>query len=239
MNIRPYVILNGISSLTIKGLLVTDLPAISKPLQRTLVDVVDGRDGDIITKLGYSAYDKILKIGLTDNYLIDDIIEYFNSEGIITFSNEPDKYYRYAIYEQIDFEKLIRYKTAEITLHVQPFKFSLAESRKVFSFTESVLSAKIRNNGNYFSRPIFELTGSGTVNLYINDIEVLIIDFGTNSQTIKIDSEAMNAYYSDNTLANRAVTGNYDNIILKQGKNIITFSGSLTQIAISNYSRWL
>ena len=62
MNIRPYIILNGIDSSSIRGLLVTDLPPIIKPLVRTQVDVIDGRDGDIVTKLGYSSYDKPVKV---------------------------------------------------------------------------------------------------------------------------------------------------------------------------------
>lgn len=239
MNIRPYIILNGISSLTIKGLLVTDLPPITKPLVRTQVDVIDGRDGDIVTKLGYSAYDKPVKVGLTENFLIDDIIDFFNSEGVVTFSNEPEKYYRYAIYEQIDFERLLRFKTAEINLHVQPYKFSLAETVRSFNFTESTGSLNIRNNGNYFSRPTIAITGSGTVNLYLNGAQVLVIDLGETSQTITIDSEAMNAYYSDNTLANRAITGNYDNIMLKQGKNEISYSGNVTNISVNKFSRWV
>ena len=66
---------------------------------------------------------------------IDEIIEYFNSSGVVTFSNEPDKYYKYSIYEQIDFERLIRFKTAEVTLHVQPFKYSLLEQPQTFSIS--------------------------------------------------------------------------------------------------------
>ena len=47
-NIRPYIVLNGINSQTIPGLIISKLPPISKPLQRTLVETVDGRDGDIM-----------------------------------------------------------------------------------------------------------------------------------------------------------------------------------------------
>ena len=239
MNIQPYIVLNNIDSRTISGLLISSLAPISKPLVRTQVETVDGRSGDIVTPLGYSAYDKVITIGLTYNYDIDDIIDYFNSEGVVTFSNEPDKYYKYAIYEQIDFERLIRFKTAEVTLHVQPFKFSLAESVRTFNFTEALGSFIIRNNGNYLSRPIIAITGSGTVNLSLNGSQVLVIEFGETNQKITIDSEVMNAYYSNNTLANRAITGNYDNIVLKRGRNEISYSGNVTQITINKFSRWV
>ena len=129
---RNYIILNGNISTNISGLLIQSLPPISKPKIRTEVEEIDGRDGDIVTKLGYSAYDKEISIGLSYNYDIDEIINYFNSEGIVIFSNEPDKYYKYQILEQIDFERLIRFKTATVTLHMQPFKYSAEDNEKVF-----------------------------------------------------------------------------------------------------------
>lgn len=122
-----YIILNGINSNTITGLIIQSLPPISKPLMRTNIETIDGKDGDIITKLGYSAYDKEISIGLSYNYNVDDVIEFFNSEGTVIFSNEPTKYYKYTILDQIDFNRLIRFKTATVRMHVQPFKYSTTE----------------------------------------------------------------------------------------------------------------
>ena len=136
-----YVILNGVKSTNIKGLLIQSLPPISKPLMRTSVEEIDGRDGDIVTKLGYSAYDKPMSIGLFGDYDVDEVIQFFDSEGTVTFSNEPDKFYNYQIIDQIDFEKLINFKTATVTFHVQPFKFSAVDDN--FSFSSNELSERI------------------------------------------------------------------------------------------------
>lgn len=122
-----YIILNGVKSTAVRGLLIQSLPPITKPQIRTSVEEIDGRDGDIVTKLGYSAYDKELTIGLYGDYNVDDAIEYFDSEGDVVFSNEPDKYYKYQIIEQIDFERLIRFKTATVKMHVQPFKYDAVD----------------------------------------------------------------------------------------------------------------
>lgn len=238
-NTRPYIVLNGVDSRSIKGLIVSELPPISKPGIRVQQETIDGRDGDLITPLGYNSYDKVVKIGLTYEYSIDDIIEYFNGSGRVVFSNESDKYYNYAIYNQIDFERLIRFKTAEVTLHVQPFKYSDNENAQTFNLSGAT-EVNIRNNGNYYSRPTLTLTATGDVNLYINGIQLLTIDFGTTSRTIIIDSEAMNAYNEDKTaLLNRLVSGNYDKIRLKVGVNSISFVGTVSQVKINHYSRWI
>ncbi len=240
VNIRPYIIINGQSSMEVNGLLISSLPPITKPQMRVTAEEIDGRDGDIVTELGFSAYDKPVEIGLHGEFDIDEVIDFFNQSGKVTFSNEPDKYYNFVQYNAIDFEKLIRFKTAKVDFHVQPFKFSLNESEKEFDFSSSETSGElsIRNNGNYPSRPQITLTGSGIINLSLNGAQVMVIDMSENP-VITLDATEMNAYAPDTALMNRKVTGNYDNLVLKVGKNSISYTGTLTKIAVNNYSRWL
>lgn len=127
-----YIVLNGINSNTINGLLISTLPPITKPPIRVQIEEIDGRDGDLVTPLGYAAYDKTFQIGLYGDYDINEVIAYFDSSGTVTFSNEDDKFYNYKIIEKIDFERLIRFKTATVTMHVQPFKYSLVDRFKSF-----------------------------------------------------------------------------------------------------------
>lgn len=236
---RNYIILNDKNSNEITGLLISTLPPISKPKIRTTIEEIDGRDGDIVTKLGYGAYDKELQIGLYGDFDINEVISYFDSEGTIVFSNEPDKYYNYKIFEQIDFEKLIRFKTAQVKMHVQPFKYSSVESTRTFTISNEE-EITINNSGNYISKPTITITGTGTINLSVNGYEVLVIELGENSNSITIDTTNMEAY-NQNTkeLMNRDVTGDYDNLYLNIGKNIISWTGTITEIQIQNYSRWL
>lgn len=356
-----YVILNGIKSTLIQGLLIQSLPPIVKPPIRTQTDTIDGRDGDLVTKLGYSAYDKPMSIGLYGDYNIDEVIEYFNTEGTVIFSNEPDKFYKYKILGQINFERLIRFKTATVTFHVQPFKLSavdddftvtknkmvvkpynntkfnvtvkeengvvsvegtpqvttefylpikpmalesgeytitvagdgaglssaqirvigsvpsdadtlggqvltLDESAELdaelladktfnylwislvggvamdFLFTaqvmdESFASFSVFNRGNYEARPTLTIEGSGNIVLDLNGVEILEIalaDMGL----ITIDAEEMNAYKGD-TLMNRYVSGDYNNLRLKTGTNIISWTGDITSVKVENESRWI
>lgn len=235
---RNYVILNGKDSRYIGGLLVQALPPISKPKIRTEVEEIDGRDGDLVTPLGYSAYDKEMKIGLYGDYRIDDIISYFDSSGVVTFSNEVDKFYRYQIIEQIDFERLVRFRTATVKFHVQPFKYSRVETKKVFTFDRAdITSLGVRNNGNTIARPIITIEGEGNVSLSLNGKSIFAIAFGED-RSITIDTEKMEAY-NGNILKNRHVAGDYDNFVLNVGLNTIGWSGRITKISLENYTRWI
>ena len=121
------IIWKGVSSTTIKGLLISELPPITKPEMRTKETVIDGRDGSIIEELGYSSYVKTITIGLHGNFDINKAIEYFTGEGDIVFSNEPDKVYKAKICGKIDYTRLLRYRQASIPFLVQPFKYKLNE----------------------------------------------------------------------------------------------------------------
>lgn len=183
-----YVILNGVKSTLIKGLIIQSLPSISKPRMRTEIEEIDGKDGDIVTKLGYSAYDRNMSIGLYGDYNIDDVIAYFNSEGIVTFSNELDKYYKYQIVEQIDFERLLRFRTATVTFHCQPFKYSAVEND--FTFDNECLTVGDYNSVKGGVRAIVkngELSFSGTP-LVATEFYIPI-----KSQTLKAGSYSLQA----------------------------------------------
>lgn len=237
----PYLIINGVSSKNITGLLIQSLPPISKPKIRTSVEEIDGRDGDIVTTLGYAAYDKPISIGLKGDYNVDDVIEYFNGSGQVIFSNELDKYYNYAIYDTIDFNRLIRFRTATLNMHVQPFKYSVDEPPITWTNTNGTTIANIavRNTGNIYSKPILTITGSGTVNVYINNTQILELKLSTAGETIIIDVEGMNATDTDGNYLNRQVTGDYDNLIFAVGSNSLRVTGTLTSITIDKYSRWI
>ena len=119
---RDYIIINGKNSNTVEGLMIQSLPPITKPAMRTQITEVDGRDGDLVTNLGYSAYDRTVEIGLFGNFNIDEVTRYFNQRGTVVFSNEPEKRYDFTLVDEINYEKLLRYRTASVVFHVQPFK---------------------------------------------------------------------------------------------------------------------
>lgn len=236
-----YIMINGVSSKNINGLLIQNLPPISKPKIRTSAEEIDGRDGDIVTTLGYAAYDKTFSIGLKGDYNVDDVITFFNTSGQVIFSNEADKYYNFAIYNQIDFEKLIRFKTANVNMHVQPFKYSVDEKELIYTNTgsQTIANLSIRNNGNIYSKPTITITGKDNIYIYLDNVQILQINLSSAGETIIINVAEMNAYDNEGNFLNRQVTGDYDDLIFKTGVNNLRVTGGFETIKINKYSRWV
>lgn len=235
---RPYIILNGASSYSINGLLITSLPPITKPAIRNSIEEIDGRDGDIVTRLGYQAYSKKVGIGLYGEFEIDKVISFFDSSGKVTFSNEPDKFYDYQILDAIDFERAIRFRTASVSFHVQPYKHSVMERPKTWKFTKQSQSVEVVNSGNIASCPTITIVGSGVVEISVNG--TLALSANITQGGIMIDVGEMNAYVNGSGIfANRAVSGDYGALRLKPGSNILSWTGAVSELTVSDYSRWI
>ena len=230
---RNSIVFKNIESDSIKGLLISELPPITKPQMRTSITEIEGRDGDIVEELGYESYNKPLKIGLTRDFDIDQIIKYFSGSGDLILSNEPDKYYKANCTYQVDYERLLRFKTANVKFHVQPYKYKLNEIATELEITEET-ELIVVNEGLEVSKPIISLYGSGIINISINGISSFEINI--DEEYVVIDSLEEEAY-KESILKNRNMNGNFPS--LNPGENVITWTGNLTKIIVNPKSRWL
>ena len=154
----------GISSTSIDGLLICELPPISKPPMRVLETSVDGRHGTIIDELGYSSYDKTVRIGLHGTYDINKVIKFFSGEGDIVFSNEPDKVYRGRVIGQVDYTRLLRFRQANVTFRVQPFKHKNREAYVEAPIASASGTSLVLTNGTNARFKSFRIFGKSTQN---------------------------------------------------------------------------
>ena len=224
------IIWRGISSAGINGLLIQELPPITKPPMRYNETVVDGKDGSIIEELGYSSYEKSVSIGLYGNYDINAVISYFCGEGNLILSNEPDYYYKAKIVSQIDFNRLVRFRTATVKFKVQPYKYSTETAQTIGD------SGTVINSGNVISKPIITISGSGTVEFKIGGVTIFSYTFPNDETSVTIDCEKEDAY-NGAYLRNRNMTGEFP--ALSVGNNLITTSGIVNSITFENRSRWI
>lgn len=229
------IIWKGIDSNTIPGLIICELPPITKPKMKTSIIKIDGRDGDIIEELGYESYTKNISIGLARNYKIDEVIKYFTGTGTLELSNEPNKIYNCKIIDKIDYEKLLRFKKAIVKFHTQPFKYLKNETIVEQTITTQT-SINVENIGLEISKPIITLEGTGTIEISINNKTIFKYTFPDNETKVVIDSIEEEAYL-EGVYKNRNMLGEFPK--LQVGENIITWTGTITKIKIEPKSRWL
>ncbi len=225
-----YIVWKGKDSTSLLGLKILQLPPITKAKKRVTETFINGVDGSIIEELGYDPYDKAVEIGLVGNFDIDEIINYFDGTGTITFSNEPTKYYNATIIDQIDFERLIRFRKATVKFRVQPYKYLLIENKF------DALKNDVINKGFIHSKPLIHLKGSGIVEVAINGYTAFTYTFPEGENEVFIDCEIEDAYLN-NQLRNRHMEGIFPE--LKSGLNSFTFNGTVTMCEVLARSRWI
>lgn len=81
------------------------------------------------------------------------------------------------------------------------------------------VSEAIHNPG-IFSQPIYKITGEGMCVLTVNE-KIMTANVSGN---LTIDTERMIAYREDGILRNTAISGNYEDVYLQEGKNIISIT---------------
>ena len=228
-----WINFKGMDSGALEGLIIRELPPISKPPLRFETTVIDGRDGDITESLGYLAYDRTAKIGLAMDYDINHIIQFFKGKGSAIFSNEPDKVYNCEIFDSINFERLVRFRVADVKFHTQPFKYLKYEPPVILEI-DAETELQVTNVGNETSKPIIILYGQGIVTISLNDHAIFQVNI--DDEYVVIDSENEEAY-NESVLKNRFMVGQFPT--LKTGLNVITWTGNLTKIEVQPKSRWL
>ena len=229
-----YIVWNNKDSRDIENLLICELPPITKPNMRVKETVIDGVDGSIIEELGYESYDKTIAVGLKIGADVDEILEYFTGNGKLIFSNEPNKYYVARIVKGIDYQRLLRYRTAKVVFRVQPFKYD-NEELDIYNRADSN-EMTVVNIGNYIAKPLITIKGTGIVNLSVNDTVVCQYTFSGDDDMVTLDSEKQDAYWG-NLLKNRSMIGDFP--VFAKGLNKISWSGDVETIRIQRYSRWL
>lgn len=227
---------NGVSSSTLTGLLISELPDITKPARREEVTEVDGRDGDVVRYKGYDSYTKQAIVGLHGAYDIDAIANFFDGDGDFIFSNEPTKKYRGRIVNAIDFERLVRFRKAKVAIVVEPYK-KLVNEADVQSTTSPM---SVENKGYVDSLPKIKIEGTAgaIVVVKLSGSTVCTVTIPPEGN-ITLDGEAQNAYNS-NADKNQYVQGDFMRI--PKGTKTIAWTvsgGTVSKVTVSPNSRWL
>lgn len=238
---NPYIIFNGISSEDL-GFVIEKLPDEPRPKRSYEQQNIPGRSGGIVTDLGgYEAYTAKIRLNAFGRPL-REVYAWLRGEGWLTTSDAPE-YMRWAAFlDQIEDSRFRAsgkcYDSLTIPARMDPFKYLAVQD-----VMEIVEPQVFPGKGDEPAAPTIEISGTGNVNLMINEDTVLIDDL---SGALTIDCGARTAYTVDEDggkiFAGRKVTlldGWPELLPEGETHNRINWSGEVTQVRLTPWWRWL
>lgn len=202
---------------------------IGRAPQRYESNEIEGRDGFVFEDLGYSSFERNLKLQLLDISKLDIILAWLNGDGILEYK---DRITTAKFAEGLNLQRAANIKTIDIKLIRGPFWY-----KKTDDYITVI--DNVENEGNVYSRPIIRLEKNTSDKV---DIEIGGIRFVYNFEEdnyVEIDCEDKNALMSG-LLRNRQLKIGFDFPKLYPGNNnrIVIYSGDAV-IKVKRKDRWL
>lgn len=226
---EPYFIFKNISSLDM-GMLVNELPPITKPARDINKVGIPGRDGFLTEDLDtYQGTVKPAECTLLDFTMLDQVISWLDGSGEVIFSNQPDRKYQASIINQIPFTRFARkWRKFVVIFDCQPFARMIDNNIITLTAPSAIYGAGTRE-----SRPIIKVYGTGAISLTINSKTIQLTNI---VEHVTIDSELTDCY-KNTVLMNNNMNGDFPT--LQVGTNTISWTGTVTKIEITPNWRWL
>lgn len=218
-----YFIFKGIDSRNFDNLIVNELPAITKAAPKVETFDIDGRSGTLTINTGaYSSITKQVQCTLMNLDNIDEIFKWLDGAGEITFSNQPDRFFKAKIINNIPFERVIyTFRSFVIEFECNPEAYYFNSS--TLTFTEP---CDFLGSGTTESNPIIKIYGDGNIELTINDLDLLL----KNVSDYIIINSSLYQCTKDGVNAGKQMEGFFPT--LKPNINSISWTGTVEKIEI-------
>lgn len=148
--------------------------------------------------------------------------------GLLRFGCDPEHYYKILKVEVDDGKR-----TTERVGNFTATFLTKDGLRYLESGLGEMPASDVVDNPYEIAYPIYKITGEGECTLVVNDGK-MVANIG---QNLTIDTGRKLAYREDGTLSNTSVTGDYDNLILIEGRNKIEITDGFELKVIPNWRR--
>ena len=218
------------------GIIVTEQPPLTIPLERSKQTTVPGRPGSLTTLEGEDVYDDMVLTAncfIRNPALIPSIAAWLRGSGTVTFANRQGGFYHARIANQIPFEKILRgnpHCSFAVNYRCSP-PFWYVSGVEPITITQSM--TPITNPGSVYSEPVITVYGSGDITLMVGQT---IVELTGIEDSITLDSVLQEAY-QDNALMNGHMSGDFP--VLKPGQNAVSWSGEVSRVIIQPNWRYL
>lgn len=232
---RQGLIVWGGDASTDIGMVIAEAPAFDKPIKRTDVFTVPGRNGSILFQDG--SFEDVTRsytvwIAETTGNLTDKVNALtawlYSKSGYTRLEDnfEPDVY-RLAYYSGSNdiSNELTQYGETTLTFTCRPERFLKSGEEPIAVTNGDTLT----NITKFPSKPLIHIEAAGTVNVTINGVTIT----ATVTDYINIDCERMNAYRQTNENLNDKITGAFPVIVPGTNAIGITVTGTLNGVTIT------
>ena len=145
------------------------------------------------------------------------------NKSILTLSRFPGYYFkiRKTSLQASDGTNTGKRVDYTLTLVLAPFKY-ITDNQQITLSDGDIIA----NNYTRYSKPLFEITGTGDIKLTVNDVDFTVAGLSS-GQTIYIDS-TRHITYSGATLLTGKTNGAYP--LLNVGNNTVSWTGTITSV---------
>ncbi len=168
-----------------------------------------------------------------DGYNADAVSAWLSGDGLLIFSDEPNRAYRARVIDEYTRESRFLHFDAQkfgVVFTCQPHRY-LYPAADIIKFTAAGYAT---NPGTAASSPRIVITGSGDMTVNVGAYQIDI-----SGGSIIVDSEMQDCFDTDGiTLANNRVSME-EFPVLNPGANRISWSGGVTNVAIEGRWRYL
>lgn len=216
------------------GIVVEEVPSLSRPMRKHQLYEVPGRSGTIIEQYdAYNNFERSYQIWFTDNFYdnlyapakAQEIAAWlYSSQGYMRLEDDFDPgYYRLAYFTgPIDIENILqKYGRCIITFNCRPERYD----KNAAEWLQNPTS--ITNQYLFKAKPLIKVEGSGNVNFTIQGQTVYIDDL---TDYIYIDCDAMDCFRQSTENMNSHMRGSFP--VIKSGTNNISKSSGITTLSI-------
>lgn len=233
MSLTDYTITyNGVTAKS-KGLEISYRPSIPASVERVMEYTIPNRDGKLHRRDGLV---EDIEIPVTFSFLATEtthattfreIMAWLNADTDrrLIFSDDPEWFYKVKMVTVgADVERVLKVAGA--------FKATFLCEGYVYKISGQSATSTYTNNYDT-SHPLYTIYGTGTCALTVNSKSMSAVVNGS----LTIDTDLMLAYKTAPTLTNTAVTGDYDDLWLKPGRNTVRVTSGFTLTTIPRWRR--
>lgn len=216
-----------------KGVIIENIPTITKPMKRMTQYTIPGRNG--VLNVDEGTYETIA-LSLNCHFKDGDAnIHTLNSwlDGYGQLSLDGIKYYEGIINNNIPYEQITNFKKFQINFLLNPIQKKVLPTTEVIDTTQATSYIEVGGNANAY--PTITIEGTGQLIVRINETTFTLDN--TDGEYI-LDSEAKEIIHN-NQSAMSIMSGDFPYLIPGENEIFISGTGTYTSMSITYNESYL